>query len=170
VGETASAAPRSRLDGRSLTENSAGRGGQDLQDSTRILLFLLLLLVVGVVLTASIVFSDNSRVFLLKFMVAALLAFIPGWIYLQFLRNKGPSLYDEYVLHLFRLKIDAIENLPAPPQHTNYHKDWAEAHEVIPAGVARVPVGKAGAHARLRVRLWWARWAMREHVDEPLAH
>lgn len=102
-----------------------------LEKSIRTLLFLLLLLVVSVILAASIMFSDNSRVFLLKFVSAALLSIIPGWIYLQFIRNKGHSLYDEYVLNLFRLKIDEMANLPAPPEHTSWYRSWHESHRAL---------------------------------------
>ncbi|HEX3326438.1 MAG TPA: hypothetical protein VHV50_05535 [Actinomycetota bacterium] len=104
-----------------------------LEKSIRTLLFLLLVLIVTLILVASIVFSDDSRVFLLKFAAAALLSIIPGWIYLQFIRNKGPSLYDEYVLNLFRLEIDEIANLPAPPQHTSWFAKWHKYHKKIVA-------------------------------------
>src|SRR5690606_19732059 len=81
-------------------------------------------------------FSANSRGFLRKSTAAALLAIVPGWISLQFLRNKGPSLYDEYVVNLFRLKIDAIANRPAPPQDATWYPVWdAEHRDVVPADV-----------------------------------
>jgi hypothetical protein len=121
-----------------LRESALTRNGGSgmLEKSVRTLLFLLLLLVVSVILAASIMFSDNSRVFLLKFVSAALLSIIPGWIYLQFIRNKGHSLYDEYVLNLFRLRIDEMANLPAPPQHTSWYGKWLESHrEAVPSGV-----------------------------------
>jgi hypothetical protein len=102
----------------------------------RTLLFVLLLLVVIVILAGAMMFSDNSRVFLLKFAAAAILSILPGWIYLQFIRNKGHSLYDEYVLNLFRLRIDEIANLPAPPEHTRSYTEWRRAHRgVVPDGV-----------------------------------
>jgi hypothetical protein len=112
-------------------------GQEMLEKSVRTLLFLLLLLlIVSMVLIASIMFSDNSRVFLLKFVSAALLSIIPGWTYLQFIRNKGRSLYDEYVLNLFRLKIDEMANLPAPPQHTSWYRLWHKSHRrAVGAGV-----------------------------------
>lgn len=114
----------------------AGRGtAVDAQEAsvtaTRTMLSLLLVLVIGVVLAASIVFSDTSRLFLSKFTAAAVLSVIPGWIYLQFIRDKGPSLYDEYVLNLFRLQIDSPGNLPAPPRHTSWFHTWDQAHQRI---------------------------------------
>lgn len=131
---------RERVRGRTTPRRSLPRrddpAAEGLDDTTRTLLFLLLLLVVAVVLGAAMMFSANSRVFLLKSTAAALLAIIPGWIFLQFLRHKGPSLYDEYVLNLFRLRIDAIANLPAPPQHTTWYPLWhAEHRHVVPAEV-----------------------------------
>lgn len=131
----------SKFDGRGWLEelwptgarNKATEAGQA-EKATRTMLTLLLLLVICVVLAAAIMFSDTSRVFLLKFAAAALLSVIPGWVYLQFVRNKGPSLYDEYVLNLFRLEIDAKGNLPAPPEHTTWFKEWKEAHDIIVGG------------------------------------
>jgi hypothetical protein len=103
----------------------------ELKSGTRTMLFILLLSAVGVVIGASIMFSDDSRVFLLKSSVAALLSVLPGWVYLQFVRNKGPSLYDEYVLNLFRLQIDTTANLPAPPMHTTWYPVWETAHQEV---------------------------------------
>lgn len=103
----------------------------ELDTGMRTMLFILLLLAVGVVIGAAIMFSDESRVFLLKSTVAALLSVLPGWVYLQFVRNKGPSLYDEYVLNLFRLQIDTMANLPAPPMHTTWYPVWKRAHQVV---------------------------------------
>ena len=121
-----SATKRSRRDGR--RENT--------ERSMRTLLFILLLLVVVVILAGAIMFTDNSRVFLVKFAAAGILSILPGWIYLQFIRNKGHSLYDEYVLNLFRLKIDEVANLPAPPEHTSSFGEWQKAHRgVVPGGV-----------------------------------
>ncbi|HEX2057857.1 MAG TPA: hypothetical protein VHI71_05760 [Actinomycetota bacterium] len=94
-------------------------------------LWMLLSTVVVVVLGLSIMLAGEARLFLLKVVVAAIMAFLPGWIYLQFIRNKGVSLYDEYVLNLFRLRIDADENLPAPPEHTSYFARWKSAHDQL---------------------------------------
>jgi hypothetical protein len=82
-------------------------------------------------LLPTVVLQQPSRIFLLKVALAALLAMLPGWLYLQFIRFRGRSLYDEYVLNLFRLRIDDYRNLPAPPQHTNYHAVWDEAHRQL---------------------------------------
>ena len=94
----------------------------------------------AVLVVSAVTGGGDTWIQVLKYTVALLLAMIPGWIYLLFIKNKGPSLYDEYVLNLYRLKIDAVENLPAPPQHTNYFKIWNEAH----AGVRRYLVETHG--------------------------
>jgi hypothetical protein len=119
---------------RDLTRSLAMPAGQASESATRTMLTLLLILVIGIVLAAAIMFSDASRVFLLKFTAAAILSAIPGWLYLQFIRNKGPSLYDEYVLNLFRLEIDSPGNLPAPPEHTSWYQKWKEAHDSVVRG------------------------------------
>lgn len=75
-------------------------------------------LLVGTVLASllpAVLFQPHSRVFLLKLTAAALLASLPGLLYLEFIRFKGQTLYDEYVINLFRLGIDRDCNLPAPP-------------------------------------------------------
>lgn len=97
----------------------------------RLFLSSLLILTVLAVLVPTISFGPTSRVFLLKLGVAGILSLLPGWLYLQFIRNKGQSLYDEYVINLFRLHIDEYRNLPAPPQHTSYHKLWKEEHDQL---------------------------------------
>jgi hypothetical protein len=97
----------------------------------RLYLWLMLGGALLVVLLPSVMFQENSRIFLLKIIAAALLSLFPGWLYLQFIKNKGQSLYDEYVLNLFRLHIDEYRNLPAPPQHTSYFKLWKDEHDKL---------------------------------------
>ena len=91
----------------------------------------LLVLAVLIVLLPAVLFQESSGVILLKITAAALLSVLPGWLYLQFIENKGKSLYDEYVLNLFRLHIDEYANLPAPPQHTSYYKLWERRHSEL---------------------------------------
>ena len=86
---------------------------------------------IALILVPTIYLDQSSRLFVLKLVSAGLLAFLPGWLYLQFIRNKGRSLYDEYVLNLFRLHIDKPANLPAPPRHTTYYLPWSKAHEKL---------------------------------------
>src|SRR6266511_2300103 len=49
---------------------------------------------------------------------------LPGWLYLQFIAVKGTGLYDEYVLNLYRLRIDDVANLPKPPPGSRYWAWW----------------------------------------------
>jgi hypothetical protein len=93
----------------------------------------LLVCTVLATLLPTALFQPQSRLLLLKLTVAGLLAFIPGWLYLQFIRFKGRSLYDEYVLNLFRLHIDEYRNLPAPPRHTSYYQLWDTHHKQLDA-------------------------------------
>jgi hypothetical protein len=91
-------------------------------------------LLIGTVVASllpTVLFHPQSRVFLLKLVVAALLASLPGLLYLEFIRFKGQTLYDEYVINLFRLGIDHDCNLPAPPMHTSYHDRWKDAHDKL---------------------------------------
>ncbi len=55
----------------------------------------------------------------------------PGLLYVQFVRFKGRSLYDEYVINLFRLRIDRYCNLPALPRHTSYFAEWLAEHRKL---------------------------------------
>jgi hypothetical protein len=82
-------------------------------------------------LLPTVLFQPNSRVFLLKLAAAALLASLPGLLYLEFIRFKGQTLYDEYVINLFRLGIDQDRNLPAPPTHTSYYGRWKQDHDKL---------------------------------------
>src|SRR3990170_5034936 len=97
----------------------------------RLYLSMLLVGAIALILVPTIYLDESSRLFVLKLVRAGLLAFLPGWLYLQFIRNKGRSLYDEYVLNLFRLHIDKPANLPAPPKHTTYYIPWSKAHEKL---------------------------------------
>jgi hypothetical protein len=79
-----------------------------------------LLATVAAALLPAVLFQPHSRIFLLKLAAVALFASMPGLLYVQFIRFKGPSLYDEFVINLFRLRIDQYRNLPMPPKHTSY--------------------------------------------------
>jgi hypothetical protein len=95
---------------------------------------LLLFATVSVVLIPAVVLDQDTGLFLLGLAAAALLSFLPGWIYVQFTRSKGRGLYDEYVLNLFRLKIDEYRNLPMPPEHTSYFEEWRRHHDNLARG------------------------------------
>jgi hypothetical protein len=75
--------------------------------------------------------DPRSQLFLLKAIAVVLLGGLPGWLYLEFVKSKGNSLYDEYVINLFRLRIDKLANLPAPPLHTSWYPVWKEQHNKL---------------------------------------
>ncbi len=110
--------------------DAGGAGGAGAGRSAVFLPALLALAIVAVLLPAVLV-KEQSGAMLAKVAAAALLSLLPGWLYVQFIKNKGHSLYDEYVLNLFRLHIDEYANLPAPPQHTSHHKLWKEHHDEL---------------------------------------
>jgi hypothetical protein len=91
----------------------------------------LLFATVASVLLPAVLLQPGSRISLLKLAVVVLLGSMPGLLYIQFVRFKGHSLYDEYVINLFRLRIDRYCNLPAPPQHTSYYQEWKAAHKKL---------------------------------------
>src|SRR5262252_6529471 len=90
-----------------------------------------LLATVTSALLPAVLFQPHSRIFLLKLAAVALFASMPGLLYVQFIRFKGPSLYDEFVINLFRLRIDRYCNLPAPPRHTSYYVQWLAEREKL---------------------------------------
>jgi hypothetical protein len=90
-----------------------------------------LLATVAAALLPAVLFQPHSRIFLLKLAAVALFASMPGLLYVQFIRFKGPSLYDEFVINLFRLRIDQYRNLPMPPKHTSYYAQWQQEHKQL---------------------------------------
>ena len=91
----------------------------------------LLLATVAAALLPAVLFQPHSRIFLLKVAAIVIFASLPGLLYVQFVRFKGRSLYDEFVINLFRLKIDRYCNLPAPPRHTSYFAEWLAEHKKL---------------------------------------
>lgn len=90
----------------------------------------LLLGVTASVVPAAFV-AQAGRVALLKLGVATVFTLLPGWLYVVYLDRRGESLYDDFVLNLFRLKIDSYANLPMPPQHTSYFQIWKKAQDEL---------------------------------------
>lgn len=62
----------------------------------------------------------------LKFFVLWCLSFLPGWLYLRFLRVRAQAVWTEYVVTLHRLGWDKPQYLPEPPVNSAYHAQWAE--------------------------------------------
>jgi hypothetical protein len=103
-------------------------GSRDLHSwLTRTLRMILLVTLVVAALSLTTLLAREYQVFALKSFLVTFLALLPGWLYLQFIRLKGTGLYDEYVLNLYRLKIDEIGNLPKPPPGSSYRDQWSEA-------------------------------------------
>jgi len=69
--------------------------------------------------------SDQLHVF--KELVVIYFSFLPAWLYLQFLATKGKTIWDEFVLALFRLQIDDYAYLPHPPVDSHFFKEWEKA-------------------------------------------
>lgn len=60
----------------------------------------------------------------LKLFALWCLAFLPGWLYIRFLRMRGLALWTEYVLVLHRLGWDQPQNLPEPPEDSEFYPGW----------------------------------------------
>jgi hypothetical protein len=86
-----------------------------------------LLLLIVLALVSTTILDRPSQVFLLKAFLVGFLSVLPGWLYLQFIAVKGTGLYDEYVLNLYRLRIDDVANLPKPPPGSRYWESWKTA-------------------------------------------
>ena len=70
---------------------------------------------------------------LLRIVAVWALAFTPGWIFVRFLGQRMTSIWDEYVINLYRLSWDRPENLPPPPLASRFFESWQMA-----GGEARV--------------------------------
>jgi hypothetical protein len=60
----------------------------------------------------------------LKLFALWCLAFLPGWLYIRFLRLRALALWNEYVLVLHRLGWDLPWNLPRPPTDSPFFAAW----------------------------------------------
>ena len=83
--------------------------------------------VLGIVLGAaliSIYFNNETQTLLFKLFIIGYFSFLPAWLYLQFISIKGKTLWNEYVLNLFRLEVDDYSNLPKPPDKSVFMDKW----------------------------------------------
>jgi hypothetical protein len=122
--------------GRSLTRAFRAMGGASQRAGAwfpealgRMAKLFILLVVVSGALSSTMFLERSSQIALLKAFLVFVLSLIPGWLYLQFIATKAPRLYDEYVLNLFRLKVDKLSNLPKPPPGSTYWAKWKDARE-----------------------------------------
>jgi hypothetical protein len=106
---------------RAKSDHDSGRFWQALGRTLKLTLLLLLILAA---LLPTTLLDRPTQVFLLKIFLVLFLSVLPGWLYLQFIAIKGTGLYDEYVLNLYRLKIDDVANLPKPPPSSRYWPKW----------------------------------------------
>ncbi|MEL6254377.1 MAG: hypothetical protein AAFR87_20380, partial [Bacteroidota bacterium] len=67
----------------------------------------------------------------LQLSIIAYFSFLPAWIYLQFISTKGKTLWDEYVLNLYRLRIDHFAYLPQPPTYSLYYYFWKDSQDSV---------------------------------------
>ena len=68
--------------------------------------------------------------------VVVFLSLLLACIYSQFTLVKTPALYDEYVLNLYKLRLDTYENLPRPPLGSRFYGLWLE-HNALPVDSPR---------------------------------
>lgn len=73
---------------------------------------------------AALIFDRQIQVELLKYFAILFFSLLPPWLYLQFICTKGKTIWDEYVLNLFRLCIDDPKYLPKPPEGSIFCDDW----------------------------------------------
>jgi uncharacterized protein YjbI with pentapeptide repeats len=88
--------------------------------------FAVIFFVVFGLLFVSIFLQRGDQSYLFKLFVIAYFSFIPAWIYVQFISVRGKTLWDEYVLNLYRLHVDNYIHLPEPPSYTFFHDIWSE--------------------------------------------
>lgn len=75
----------------------------------------------------TVVLDDrDDDLLVLRTLAVAVLAFLPGWLYVRFTVYRAAAVWDEYVLHLHRLGIDEPGNLPEPLPSSPYHSQWEE--------------------------------------------
>ena len=72
---------------------------------------------------------EDLAVGALKVAAVAVLAFLPGWLYVRFLGQRAGALWNEYVLNLHRLAWDEPGFLPRPPCSSAYYDEWASARK-----------------------------------------
>jgi len=91
---------------------------------------IVVLLIVFGAANIAISFSKGAQNFLFSVFLIAYLSFLPPWLYLQFISIKGRSLWEEYVLNLYRLHFDSFASLPEPPKDSIfYEKRLAEVQK-----------------------------------------
>jgi hypothetical protein len=82
--------------------------------------------VIASVLAATVWFDSREVATLtsIELFATAVLALLPGWLFVRFLAFRAGALWNEYVLNLHRLKIDEPQHLPRPPENSTYYHRW----------------------------------------------
>lgn len=88
----------------------------------------LIFIVLGVALF-SVYFDKPGEGILFKLFVIIYFSFLPAWLYLNFISIKGRTLWEEYVLNLYRLRVDDFAHLPEPPAQSVFFNMWRTARE-----------------------------------------
>ena len=97
-----------------------GRAGTDL---------LVFVLVVAAVVLASIYLADEDKIVLLKIFAVTYFSLLPALLYLQFSSRKIGAVWKDYVVNLYKLRIDDPAQLPRPPALSRFYQDWRDARE-----------------------------------------
>ena len=116
----------SKLDpkGRRLLE-SLGRGVAELL-LLLIAVLPLLYVVTGRVRQLPEVLQPEQAMTWVRLLAAVTLAFFPGWLFIRFMKARGPALWDEYVMNLHRLGLDDRAYLPRPSPNSEYYPLWED--------------------------------------------
>ncbi len=85
-----------------------------------------LLVLSAIVLVPMALAGSETSQNLLRWFAVIVMASLPGWLFLRFIVFRAGSLWNDYVLHLHRLGMDAHQNLPRPPANSSYHRLWVD--------------------------------------------
>lgn len=90
---------------------------------------IVLLLIIFGPITSSLIFPKGLLTPFTKVCIVLFFSLLPGWLYLQFISTKGKTLWDEYVINLFRLHVDHYAHLPQPPEGSIFYSRWVKARK-----------------------------------------
>lgn len=126
---------------------------------------LFLLAVTSAMIATLAVTPDEAwNVHIAKVFAIAVLGVLPGWLYFQFVALRGRTLWEDYVLNLFRLGIDQPAHLPEPPAGTRAHRLWSEQGGEAESGVLYRDKFEA-AHGKAVLARHWDTAAQRRRTE-----
>jgi hypothetical protein len=85
---------------------------------------LITMVLIAASLVAAVVLGDDLELSVLRGFAIAVLASLPGLLYLRFLGFRAYSLWNEFSLNLHRLGMDEPQYLPRPPATSSYFLEW----------------------------------------------